>query len=200
VQPSPAGRDEAASSRRRQSAAAIERAAIDLFLTNPYEQVTAQQVAAASGVSIRTFYRYFATKDDILLALPKRYAARIAERTASRPGAETAFAAMRAAIDELSVVYDDELNRWQDAVTRAHAANRMSTLVVSVTGPLLSDALAQRSRRDRRGLDEGWTELAGAAIATALVYGARRWALAGGSLRTHILAAVDFLGDGLDAF
>jgi len=186
--------DDAQRRRRQLTADAIELAALDLFHQRPYEQVTAADIAEAARVSVRTFYRYFPSKQDLLLALPRRYASRIAEATQGRPAKERGFAAVRAAIEELSTVDDPELRQWQGAVALGAEGDRMAQLVVSVTSPILSQALA---RRAHRGKDDAWAEIGGALIATALTLGARRWATSGGSLRTHVLAAVDIVGSGL---
>jgi AcrR family transcriptional regulator len=45
-------------------------AALDLFDSDGYEAVTMEQVAHAAGVSRRTLYRHFPTKDRLLLDLP----------------------------------------------------------------------------------------------------------------------------------
>lgn len=39
-----------------------------LFLANGYEATTVQEIAAAAGVSHMTFFRYFPTKEDVVLA------------------------------------------------------------------------------------------------------------------------------------
>lgn len=44
-------------------------AAVDLFLADGYENTTVDQIAAAADVSPRTFSRYFATKDAVILSL-----------------------------------------------------------------------------------------------------------------------------------
>jgi AcrR family transcriptional regulator len=53
--------------RRRQGAVEeIVRTAIDLFGRDGFEATTVDQVAAASGCSRRTFYRYFGSKEDVM--------------------------------------------------------------------------------------------------------------------------------------
>jgi len=45
---------------------AIYHAAIDLFTRNGYNETRIDQITEAAGVSQRSFFRYFATKDDLL--------------------------------------------------------------------------------------------------------------------------------------
>lgn len=53
--------------RAAQTAAAIERAAIGLVLERGYDHVTVDMIAEAAGVSQRTFFNHFPTKDDAIL-------------------------------------------------------------------------------------------------------------------------------------
>src|SRR3954468_16263172 len=55
---------ETGSDARADTRARIEQAALDLFTLKGFEQVTIDDVAAAAGISRRTFFRYFATKAD----------------------------------------------------------------------------------------------------------------------------------------
>jgi AcrR family transcriptional regulator len=54
--------------RSRQAAyAEITRTAMQLFLDQGFEQTTIDQIAATAGISRRSFFRYFGTKEDIVL-------------------------------------------------------------------------------------------------------------------------------------
>jgi AcrR family transcriptional regulator len=45
---------------------AIWDAAVDLFTANGFEETTVEDIARAAGVSTRTFFRYFASKNDLM--------------------------------------------------------------------------------------------------------------------------------------
>ncbi|MFC8192127.1 TetR/AcrR family transcriptional regulator [Cellulomonas sp. NPDC057328] len=45
----------------------IAQAASDLFVTQGFEATTIDQIAAAAGISRRSFFRYFASKEDVVL-------------------------------------------------------------------------------------------------------------------------------------
>ncbi|MDA2889477.1 TetR/AcrR family transcriptional regulator [Mycolicibacterium sp. BiH015] len=47
---------------------ALRQAAVVRFLAQGVEETTAEQIAADAGVSLRTFYRHFASKHDLLFA------------------------------------------------------------------------------------------------------------------------------------
>lgn len=55
--------------KKRQAQAAIEEAALRLFQEKGYEQTSIQDIADAVTMSPRTFFRYFASKEEILSGL-----------------------------------------------------------------------------------------------------------------------------------
>ena len=57
-----------------------------LFLAKGYAATTVQEIAAAAGVSHMTFFRYFPSKEDVVLA--DDYDPRIVELVRARPAAE----------------------------------------------------------------------------------------------------------------
>jgi AcrR family transcriptional regulator len=62
---------------------AIQTAALRLFETRGYEHTTVEQIAEAAETSTTTFYRYFPTKEDVVLdndASPRRSHRRHATR------------------------------------------------------------------------------------------------------------------------
>jgi len=58
----------AQTSRSERTREALRQAALVRFLAQGVEATSAEQVAADAGVSLRTFYRHFASKQDLLFA------------------------------------------------------------------------------------------------------------------------------------
>jgi TetR/AcrR family transcriptional regulator, regulator of mycofactocin system len=52
--------------RKPQSIEAIEKVALELFRERGFEETPVEDIAAAAGISRRTFFRYFGSKSDIL--------------------------------------------------------------------------------------------------------------------------------------
>lgn len=53
--------------KKQRTAEAIRHAATELFLAHGYEGTTTEQIAEAADVSVSTFFRYFPTKESVLL-------------------------------------------------------------------------------------------------------------------------------------
>lgn len=59
--------------RAAQTRAEIVDAALDLFTNQGFDETSMEQVAEAAGVSRRTVYRYFPTKDDLVFESPRKW-------------------------------------------------------------------------------------------------------------------------------
>jgi AcrR family transcriptional regulator len=79
---------------------ALEAAALELFERDGFEATTVEAIAAACDVSPRTFFRYFASKDEVLHAEADARLARLVARLLNRPPDEPPFEALRAAVIE----------------------------------------------------------------------------------------------------
>lgn len=90
----------------------LARIALELFADQGYETVTVEDIARAAGISSRTFFRYFATKDDIVLDYQSRLQKRLVEALESRPSSEGALEALRNALVTTSRVTPPERERW----------------------------------------------------------------------------------------
>jgi AcrR family transcriptional regulator len=54
--------------KRRDTLQRVAQTGLELFVAKGYEQTTLDDIAAAAGISRRTFFHYFKSKDEILLA------------------------------------------------------------------------------------------------------------------------------------
>ncbi|MDD7812382.1 TetR/AcrR family transcriptional regulator [Mycobacterium sp. CSUR Q5927] len=92
---------------------ALRQAALVRFLAQGVEDTSAEQIAADAGVSLRTFYRHFTSKHDLLFADYDAGLQWFRSALAARPPAEPMIEAVQAAI--FAFPYDVE------AVTRIAA-------------------------------------------------------------------------------
>ena len=84
--------------RSRQAAySEITRTATRLFLEQGFEETTIDQIVAEVGVSRRSFFRYFGTKEDIILGGLIARGEIILAALVERPASEEPFTALRAA-------------------------------------------------------------------------------------------------------
>lgn len=116
--PAQRARRRAEAQRRLLMEAEIERVALELFIEHGYRQVSVEQIAAATGVSARTFYRYFRAKEDVLGVLPRRFTRATQEQMFLQPTELPPFEALSASM--LAVLRDadtDELTRWLAVTT-----------------------------------------------------------------------------------
>src|SRR5262245_64809249 len=81
--------------RRRLLRDEIGRIAVDLFAARGFDAVTVDDTADAVGTSQRTFFRYFASKDAIVLDLARRIDQRLLDALDARPASEGALTALR---------------------------------------------------------------------------------------------------------
>jgi AcrR family transcriptional regulator len=83
---------------RAELRAEIARAAVGLFTARGFDATTVDDIAAAVGVSRRTFFRYFGTKEDVLLHDLNARGDAVARALAARPADEEPWVALRAAM------------------------------------------------------------------------------------------------------
>lgn len=81
--------------------AQLGQAAVKLFVEQGFEATTVEQIAAATGLSRRSFHRYFTGKEDVLGQWFVEMGQKIAMALAERPPAESSWYALRRAFDDL---------------------------------------------------------------------------------------------------
>ncbi|WP_369169043.1 TetR family transcriptional regulator [Streptomyces sp. R28] len=86
--------------KKQRTREALLRTALELFTTQGYEGTTVDDVAEAVDVSQRTFFRYFAGKEEAALALQEMTVAHFLEAVRERPPHEAPMEALRQAVLE----------------------------------------------------------------------------------------------------
>jgi AcrR family transcriptional regulator len=79
----------------------ISRAAWLLFAERGYERATVSEIAREAGVSRRTFFRYFSSKDDVVVGTSDAFAEEFLAAFAARPEREPPLVAIRHALRAL---------------------------------------------------------------------------------------------------
>jgi AcrR family transcriptional regulator len=136
---------------------ALVRAALELFTTRGYDGTTVDDIADAVEVSQRTFFRYFANKEEAALALTEMTVAQFVASVRARPPHEAPVEALRQAVLEGW----DTLNDIVAEVVPVELYLRMYRVIEST--PVLLAAHLRRSDEveeeiarvlaDREGLD-----------------------------------------------
>lgn len=84
--------------RSERTRVALRRAATELFAAQGVEATSAEQIAGRAGVTLRTFYRHFPSKHDVLFADYDSGLQWFRKALAARPAGEPLVASVRAAV------------------------------------------------------------------------------------------------------
>jgi AcrR family transcriptional regulator len=84
--------------KKRQTRDALVHAALALFIAKGYEQTAVREITDAVDVSERTFFRYFANKEDLALSFARDHTDRLMRELVARPLTEPPLVALRNAL------------------------------------------------------------------------------------------------------
>ncbi|MFE4366878.1 TetR/AcrR family transcriptional regulator [Streptomyces sp. NPDC056835] len=143
--------------KKRRTRDALLRVALELFTTQGYEQTTIDEITDAVEVSQRTFFRYFASKEEAAFAVVDMVENKFVDSLRARPAEETPFEAMRNAVESAW----DSVSEALDAIVPVELYMRTYQLIEST--PALSAVHLRRTAEleegiaqliaDREGLD-----------------------------------------------
>ena len=177
----------------------IEEVALDLFDANSFGATTIDDIASAADIAPRTFFSYFATKEDVVLADYAGRLDRIIGELERQPPDKTSWEALRAAFAAVATDYQrdrvDLIRRFTVMATTPSVQARNLQLQAG-----WEDSLAEALDR-RNGdapVDVDPRLLAGAALA-GMRASLHQWFMTGHRtpLPTILAAAFDQLGRGL---
>jgi AcrR family transcriptional regulator len=148
-------RGAAAAGRREAAQGAVIDAAVRMFLDRGFQEVTVEEIAAAVGVSVRTFYRYFGSKEGVLLAFALRSSRFLPEAVRRRPDDETAYAALRAAATDWDDRTEADYAVWAGILTGVpDAARYVEAAVQPAFRKLVAEAVQTRLSAKARARGE----------------------------------------------
>ncbi len=133
--------------KKQQTRAALHRAALELVADRGACQVTTEQIADHAGVSARTFFNYFPTKESAVLGMGPDQAERVAQWLRETPAGTTAGEAVRECLTRyaLELASDQDLRQLRLAVLRADPAmNQAMAAISSAVERSVADTLAER--------------------------------------------------------
>jgi len=177
----------------------IAQHALALFAAHGFDDVTVDEIAASAGISRRTFFRYFDTKDDALLPGDASRLQRLEEALQARPGAEGAFDAVRTAVLELAEDYEtssEEFLQQARLVLATPSVHARSLSHQADWEAVIRTFAAERARHAETSL---LPQLLAAGCMAALRAALTTWLHDEGrtDLVALVTAALDGLGDGL---
>jgi len=150
--------------RKARTRAAIQTHALALFRKQGYQATTIDQIINAAEVSETTFFRYFPTKEDLVLQddLDPLIVAAVTAQPADTPPLDAIRAAVRAAFDSLTAAQRQEFRDRVSLIIVEPALRAAMLDQLSRAIQLLADPIAARAGRPRDDL--AVRTIAGAAI------------------------------------
>jgi AcrR family transcriptional regulator len=169
--------------------------AVGLFLDRGYDAVSVEDIAAAAGMSERSFFRYFPTKEAVLRRYRRSLSERLVRTFKGRPADEPPVAALRSAYVETSHIAVGDR-------ARVHALGRLLASAPDVwakdMGETITDAAvaAELARRMGTTPDNLCPAVLAAAVSAAAATGWNRWVRSTGRQDPSavVAGAIDMLG------
>jgi AcrR family transcriptional regulator len=185
--------------RRRSTHEALRRAALASFASKGFANVTVTELAREAGVTERTFFRHFPTKEAVLFQDYETQVEWLSEALTQRPSSESVFDAVLASIasfpHDLEVVRQAATARTE-LITADRIAGHLRVVQSSFAG-VITDFVKNRYS-DTPDIDLV-AQVAGATLAAALVVAVENWGRNGctGDLGEITAAAMNLVRTGL---
>jgi AcrR family transcriptional regulator len=90
----------------------IAERALALFDEHGFDETTVEDIAAAAGISTRSFWRYFPAKEDVVLEDPLPLGYRVRDALLARPPDEPPWQALRASFEPIVAMVESDPARW----------------------------------------------------------------------------------------
>ena len=181
----------------------VSEIAMRLFMSRGFDAVSVDDIAAAANMSQRTFFRYFATKDEIVLQYERRLRRRLHDAVRLRPADEGPVTALKNAFLETSTAVPDQR---EQARKRGRVLNDAPMLqarvqvVLSEADAELAELLTARMSSMPRRLKESRARIIVVTIFAVAAYAWNEWVTSDDNKdpAAYIANAFDVLAAGWD--
>ena len=181
--------------------AELSDAAFRLFAERGFDETTIEDIVEQVEVSPRTFFRYFDSKEDVVIGFFDDLGLELRAMLATRPSDEPSFIALGAALGTLIDLYEERQDRVVAAKRLAHETPSIRARLLDkharwengVTEELVTRGGGDPSQEPQMRL---LAAVALAAFSTAV----SAWCTSGGRANLHALVdnALGAVGDGFD--
>ncbi|MGC0373347.1 TetR family transcriptional regulator [Streptomyces sp. SAI-229] len=180
--------------KKRATRAALAEAAVRLAAEHGAEKVTVEAISAAAGVSVRTFFNYFDTRDDAFVVIDADAGARMRQAVLDAPAELSPLQALREALAAELAEAEQQHELWRLHAQVVHASPHLLVRTLGAhmadeTG--LAEAIAARIRaggptasvspparatdEERRGALDLYPRLLAAVAGTAVRTSVEHW-------------------------
>lgn len=186
--------------KKQRTRSEIERVALDLFEARGFDGTTIDDIAAAADISPRTFFHYFPSKEDVVLADYALRLNRIVAALQDRPPDESPWQGLRGAFLGVGADYETErhqlLRRFRIIQSTPSVAARNLQLQMSWEDAVTA---AVTDWLDADAIEDIRPRLLASTALAAMRVSLGRWLADGGKSRLpdHIELCFDLLETGL---
>ena len=122
--------------KKRETRDALEAAALRLFAEKGYDETTVKEIAEAADVAVRTFFRYFQSKQHVLFGdVAHDVTGRLRAALEAQPASVQPAAAVGNALEVLGLSSDDEQLFWIDGDPKPESESDMKWSLSYVVQP-----------------------------------------------------------------
>ncbi len=135
---------------KQRTAALLRQTALRMFLADGYETTTAEAIAEKAGASVRTFFRYFATKDEVVFKGQGVWAKKVAASYLRQPETLSRLEAICNSLVEAAEGMDRKaVIAYGKIVENSHMLRGKAAVLVATSIAEIASAVAKQ-----QGLDE----------------------------------------------
>lgn len=175
--------------KKRRTRHALGAAALELAVAHGLAEVTVEQIAEAAEVSPRTFFNYFSSKEEAVVAADVERARAMGERLAARPADEPVLDSVRAVMRETLGGAGPRQREWIRQVRLVRANPALVPHQLAADAAIEQRLAAVLAERTGLGDDDLYPALTATAVMAATRVATTRWL--SGEGRADLVACID---------